>query len=269
MADKKTANNQSILSNWIVKNLIWAVVFVVALLVIANVLLSIGTQHNKEIVVPDFTNMTFEEAQYNAGRIGLSVEIGDSVYVRRMKKGAVFAQFPKGGSKVKKGRTIQLTTNAKSAKEVTMPLLVGYSMRQAKAELASRGLALGRLIYVNDIATNNVLKQLFNGREIAPGVQIESGSAIDLMVGLNSDDNRTYAPDVKGLKYLRAMDAVHDNSLNVGRVNFDKEVKSYSDSLNAVVYKQSPSQAGGPLTMGASVSLWLTIDEEKVAELSK
>ena len=33
--------------------------------------------------------------------------------------------------------------------------------------------------------------------------------------------------------------------------------------------KQSPSQAGGPLTMGASVSLWLTIDEEKIAELSK
>lgn len=268
MAESKKENKKSgILSNWIVRNLIWAIVFVVALLVIANILLNIGTQHNKEITVPDFTNMSYEEARYNAERIGLHVEIGDSVYVRRMKKGAVFAQFPKSGSNVKKGRTISLTTNAKTAKEVTMPLLVGYSMRQAKAELASRGLNLGRLIYVNDIATNNVLRQLYNSREIAPGTQIESGSVIDLMVGLNSDDNRTYAPDVKGLKYLRAVDAVHDHSLNVGKLNFDKQVKTYSDSLNAVVYKQAPTQAGGPLTMGAAVSLWLTIDEGKIAEL--
>ena len=269
MAENKNAKRIGFFSNWIVRNLIWAVVFVVVLLVGANILLSIGTQHNKEITVPDFTNMTYEEAVYNAQRVGLKVEIGDSVYVRRMKKGAVFSQFPKSGSNVKKGRTISLTTNAKTAKEVTMPLLVGYSMRQAKAELASRGLNLGRLIYVNDIATNNVLKQLHNSREIAAGTQIESGSVIDLMVGLSGDDNRTYAPDVKGLKYLRAVDAVHDYSLNVGKVNFDKGVKTYSDSLNAVVYKQAPSTSGGPLTMGAAVSLWLTTDEGKIEELSK
>lgn len=266
--DKKDKKG-GLLSNWIVRNLILAAVFVVALLAVANLLLSIGTQHNKEVTVPDFTNMTFEEASYNAERDGLHVEISDSVYVRRMKKGAVFTQFPKGGSKVKKGRTVQLTTNAKNAKEVTMPLLVGYSMRQAKAELISRGLTLGRLIYVNDIATNNVLRQLYNSREIAAGTKIESGSVIDLMVGLNSEDNRTSPPDLKGLKYLRAIDAVHDNSLNVGKLNFDKEVKTYSDSLNAVVYKQSPVQGVGALTMGAAVSLWLTTDEGKIAELSK
>lgn len=269
MEKNKQEKKGGILSNWIVRNLIFAVLFVVVLLIAANILLSLGTQHNKEITVPDFTNMTYDEARYNAERIGLKVEITDSVYVRRMKKGAVFTQFPRGGSNVKKGRTVQLTTNAKTAKEVTMPLLVGYSMRQAKAELSSRGLNLGRLIYVNDIATNNVLKQFNNSREIAAGSKIESGSVIDLMVGLNSEDNRTYAPDLKGLKYMRAVDAIHDNSLNVGKLNFDKQIKTYSDSLNAVVYKQSPSVSGGPLTMGAAVSIWLTTDEGKIAELSK
>lgn len=269
MEKNKQEKKGGILSNWIVRNLIFAVLFVVVLLIVANILLSLGTQHNKEITVPDFTNMTYDEARYNAERIGLKVEITDSVYVRRMKKGAVFTQFPRGGSNVKKGRTVQLTTNAKTAKEVTMPLLVGYSMRQAKAELSSRGLNLGRLIYVNDIATNNVLKQFNNSREIAAGSKIESGSVIDLMVGLNSEDNRTYAPDLKGLKYMRAVDAIHDNSLNVGKLNFDKQIKTYSDSLNAVVYKQSPSVSGGPLTMGAAVSIWLTTDEGKIAELSK
>ena len=241
--NKDKGKGGSIWSNWIVRNIILAVLFVAAILVLASIGLGAITQHNKEIDVPDFTNMTFEEAKYNAERVGLKVEIADSVFVRRMKKGAVFTQYPKGGSRVKKGRSIQLTTNAKTAKEVTMPLLVGYSMRQAKAELASKGLNLGRLIYVNDMATNNVLKQLYNSREIKAGTQIESGSYIDLMVGLNSEDNRTYAPNTIGLKYLRAVDAVHDNSLNIGKLHFDKGVKTYSDSLNAVVYKQSPTSA--------------------------
>jgi beta-lactam-binding protein with PASTA domain len=265
MAEKKKEEKKGgFLSNWIVRNILLAALFVAAILITVNILLSVGTQHNKEITVPDFTNMTFEEARYNAERVGLSVEIGDSVYVRRMKKGAVFTQFPKGGSRVKKGRTVQLTTNAKNSKEVTMPLLVGYSMRQAKAELASRGLTLGRLIYVKDIATNNVLRQLRGNQEIAAGTQVESGSVIDLMVGLNYEDSRTYAPDVKGLKYLRAVDAVHDNSLNIGKLNFDSGIRTYSDSLNAVVYKQAPTPAGGPLTMGAAVSLWLTTEPDKL-----
>lgn len=258
---------KGILNNWIVRNILLAVFFVVALLVLANIVLGVITQHNKEITVPDFTNMTYDEARYNAERVGLKVEIADSVYVRRMKKGAVFTQFPKGGNRVKKGRSIQLTTNAKNAKEVTMPLLVGYSMRQAKAELASKGLNLGRLIYVNDMATNNVLKQLYNSREIKAGTMIESGSSIDLMVGLNSEDNRTYVPNTIGLKYLRAIDAVHDNSLNIGKIYFDKGVKTYSDSLNAVVYRQSPAPAGGALTMGAAVTLHLTTEPSKLEEL--
>ena len=86
MAEKNT-KKESILSNWVVKNLIWAVVFVVGLAIVVSVLLGIVTQHNKEIVVPDFTNMTFSEAKYNAERAGIRVQISDSVYVRRMKKG--------------------------------------------------------------------------------------------------------------------------------------------------------------------------------------
>ena len=153
-----------------------------------------------------------------------------------------------------------LTINAMNAKKVSVPNLVGYSMRQAKAELNARGLALGKLMYVNDIATNNVLKQFYKNREIRPGRQVESGSEIDLQVGLNPSDNLTYVPNVKGMKYLRAVDAVHDNSLNLGRVVFDKTVKNYSDSLNAVVYKQTPEASRSPLLMGSDVTIHLSLD---------
>ena len=250
-------------SNWIIKNLVWAVIFFLVLILGASVLLGIVTNHGQTIEVPDLTSMSVQEAKREATRKGLRVEVIDSIFVRRMEKGAVYSQNPKAGAQVKKGRRIMLTINAMNAKKVSVPNLVGFSMRQAKAELNSRGLALGKLIYVDDIATNNVLKQFYRNREIRPGRMVESGSEIDLQVGLNASDNMTYVPNVKGMKYLRAVDAVHDNSLNLGRVVFDKTVKNYTDSLNAIVYKQSPAASKSPLMMGSDVTIHLSLDKKE------
>ena len=244
--EEEKIEKKGFFSNWIVRNLIGAVVFFAVLLIAATVILGIITHHGQTIEVPDLTNMSVDNARHEASREDLRIEVIDSIYVRRMQKGAVYSQNPKAGTKVKKGRRIMLTINAMNAKKVSMPNLVGYSMRQAKAELYARGLALGKLIYVN--------------REIRPGRQIETGSEIDLQVGLNPSDNMTYVPNVKGMKYLRAVDAVHDNSLNLGKVVFDKTVKNYTDSLNATVYKQSPGASKSPLLMGSDVTIHLSLD---------
>ena len=159
-----------------------------------------------------------------------------------------------------------MTINAMNPKKVGMPNLVGYSLRQAKAELLSKGLVLGKLIYVSDMATNNVLRQIYRNHEIRPGRQIETGSEIDLMVGLNPEDNQTYVPDVKGMKYLRAVDVIQDNSLNLSRLQFDSNVRTYSDSLNAVVYRQSPGASRAPIIMGSDVSLYLRLETEVLTE---
>lgn len=249
--------------DWILKNVILAAVFILALAAGAGLLLKIMTNHGQEITVPDLGNMTVPEAVYTAGLQNLRVEVTDSVYIRRMGRGMVYSQNPKAGSSVKKGRRILLTINSVSPKKVQMPNLVGYSMRQAKAEINSRGLNLGKLLYVEDIATNNVLKQMFRNREIQPGTMIESGSEITLVVGLNPEDNQTYIPDVVGMKYMRAVDAVHDNSLNIRSLKFDKTVKNYADSLDATVYRQGPEPSGEPTLIGSDVTLYLSLDPLK------
>ena len=254
------------MGKWIIKNLIWALIYVAVLIAGVTVGLSLLTNHNKEIEVPDFTTLSVEESARIAEIEGIRVEVTDSVYVRRMEKGAVFSQNPVAGSRVKKNRLIRLTINAVNAKQVSMPNLVGYSMRQAKAELSSKGLTLGKLKYVNDMATNNVLKQQYRGADIKSGTMIDSGSEIDLVVGLNDVDNQTRIPNVVGMKYNRAIDAVHDNSLNVARVTFDDSVKNYNDSLNAVVFRQSPSASSAPILMGGDVSLFFTLDESKLPQ---
>ena len=260
--EEKEDKKGGFFSNWIVRNVLLAVLFFAVLIFVSSMLLSVLTNHGKTIEVPDFTSMTVNEAKHEASRSKLRVEVIDSIFVRKMERGAIYSQNPKPGSQVKQGRRILLTINAKNAKKVSMPNLVGYSMRQAKAELNSRGLALGKLIYVNDIATNNVLRQIYRNREIRPGRQIETGSEINLEVGLNPEDNLTYIPNVKGLKYLRAVDAVHVNSLNIGRIVFDKSVRNYTDSLNASVTRQTPEASGNPILMGSDVTLYLSLDKK-------
>lgn len=259
------SSGSKFLSNWIVKNILIAISIVVVLIVGSMIFLNVFTKHNQELTVPDLANLTVDEAQMVAAGAGMRVEVTDSAFVKRMKRGAVYRQNPVPGSKVKEGRRISLTINAVNPRQITMPDLIGYSTRQAKAELLSRGLVLGSLIYVQDMATNNVLKQLYNNQEIEPGVMIESESVIDLVVGLNSRDNMTFVPYLAGLRNLSAVEAVHDHSLNLGKIRFDETVKDYEDSLNAVVYKQVPEACDSiPVPMGDKVSLYLTLDHSKV-----
>lgn len=249
---------------WLLKNILGAAAFFVALAIVANVLLGIFTHHGKVLEVPDMVGMSVRQAGHVADSAGVRVEVVDSIYVRGMAKGAVYKQSPAAGASVKRGRRILLTINAVVPKKVTMPNLVGYSMRQAKAELSSRGLNLGKIIYVSDIATNNVLKQQLRGRDIQAGRSVESGSNIDLVVGLNDSDNRTYVPKVIGMKYIRAVDVVHENSLNISKLVFDESVRNYNDSTNAVVYRQSPGASQAPTPMGSDVTLYLTVNPERI-----
>lgn len=262
---EKKSSVKTVLGNWIVRNLLLALAVVVVLVVGAMVALNVFTKHNQELSVPDLANMTVEEARLVAEEAGMRIDVTDSAFVKRMKRGAVYRQNPVPGSKVKQGRRISLTINAVNPRQITMPDLIGFSTRQAKAELLSRGLVLGKLIYVQDMATNNVLRQLHGDMEIEPGAMVESEAVIDLVVGLNSRDNVTFVPYLAGLRNLSAVEAVHDHSLNVGRLRFDETVKDYEDSLNAVVYRQVPEASDSiSVRMGESVDIYLTLDHSRV-----
>ena len=259
------SKKKGILNNWIVRNLLIAFAVLVALIVGAMIFLNVATQHNKELIVPDLANMTVEEAHAVATASGMRIDVTDSAFVKRMKRGAVYRQNPAPGSKVKEGRRIALTINAVNPRQITMPDLIGYSTRQAKAELLSRGLVLGKLIYVQDMATNNVLRQLHNNLEIEPGTMVDSEAVIDLVVGLNSRDNVTFVPYLAGLRSLSAVEAVHDHSLNIGKMRYDETVKDYEDSLNAVVYRQVPAASDSvSVNMGSAVDLYMTLDHSRV-----
>ena len=259
------------------KNFLAGIIFVIVLLILASLGLRTCTRHNKELTVPDFKTLSLADARALASKNDLRLDVVDSVYVKRLAHGAVYRQNPEAGAAVKKGRRILITINSMTPQMTSVPNVVGYSLRQASAELASRGLTIGELIYRTDMATNNVLEQRYRGRQVIPGSQVETESAIDLVLGLNPSDNITYVPYVVGYTAQLAANSINDNSLNVGLVKYDDTVKDYRDSLSAVVYRQSPMPQVGTneegeasvvgargVVMGSKVDIYLTIDPDKV-----
>jgi beta-lactam-binding protein with PASTA domain len=262
MTDKKKVQKVAKNTRWIWKNLLLGVAFVMLLGLLAAWSLGLITRHGQVVKTPDFANLSVPQAKELASRSHVSVKVVDSVFVRRLAGGVVYRQQPKAGATVKKGRSIFLTINSVVPRKVVMPNLFGYSVTEARAELRNRGLNLGRLNYIKDIATNNVLGQSCEGLEVAAGDLVVSGSVIDLIVGVGDQDNQTTVPKLTGMKYVNAVDAIQERFLNVGKITFDPEIKTYADSMNAVVYKQDPAGAGRSL--GANVNFALTLDLSKL-----
>lgn len=260
---KGTSNNSNKWYwNWLSKQVYLVTGALIVFLFISFTLLKFVTRHNQELNVPSFAGMSLSQAAALAEQENLRLEVTDSVYISRMAPGAVFKQNPEADSKVKKNRRILLTINAKTPKKVKMPSLVGFSLRQAQSELGASQLKVGKLIYVNDIATNNVIAQLLNGIPVAPGKQIPSGSEIDLKLGINEGEGETYIPELQGIPYQLVKEYLIDNSLNLGRAIFDNTVKNYADSLEAMVYKQTPPTSQYvTVPMGTSVTIYLTKDK--------
>lgn len=226
--------------------------------------LRLYTNHRKSYPVPDFKGLSLERVAQLAEYNHLQFEVSDSIFVNHFPKGHVVDQHPLPGVKVKKNRTIFLTTNAHSRAKVEMPNVVGVSFRQGKSTLEMLGLKVGKLIYKPDFAKNNILQQLYNGKEIEKGTMITKDETIDLVLGNGLGKSLSAVPNLYKKNYQQAIGQINDNFFNIGKINFDQTVKNYKDSLNAKVIKQYPEYSRtSKAIIGSFINIWLSNDDEK------
>ena len=267
MKEKKII--QYLLSKEFRRMISYALAIFFAIILVTNIGLRIFTRHNRTQSVPNFKGLTINQARDLADDKNLRIQLMDSVYNIYHKRGTVMDQEPKEGTQVKKNRNIFLVMNAMNPEKVMMPNVVGVSLRQAVAILESNGLLAGRLRYVPDIATNNVLNQRYKNREVSPGTEIEKGSHIDLILGRASYSESAQMPDLRGLTLREAEKQISLAYLNLGATIYDKSVQNSDDSLSAIIFKQKPDPDSRQfVNMGSIVDLWLTIDSEKIKDVS-
>ncbi len=250
----------------ILYNLLLIVTTLVALFVVAHLLLAVGTRHGMKRTVPQFKGLLLSDAERVADREGLELVVNDSLYVAAFPGGVVLEQLPAGGVDVKSGRKIYVTINSFSQKRVAMPYVAGRSLRQAKNMLEVAGFGIDELVYVDDIATNYVLSQHFEGEEITPETEllVEKGRGVVLTVGVKGGSGVTAVPKLIGRQLFDAQSRLWEVGLNVGEVSFDEGITMLNRG-DARVYEQSVLQTS-EVALGSRISIRLTLDAVKISE---
>ncbi|MCD6019311.1 MAG: penicillin-binding protein [Bacteroidetes bacterium] len=166
-----------------VKHFILAIVCLAFVLWALFKLLGVYTHHGETAEVPDFKGKTISELDAFVTDKHVGYLIIDSIYDPKEKSGIVIKQDPEAKSLVKHNRIIYLYVTSTQAPQMAMPKLVDRSTRQAVFMIESYGLRVGKITEIAGDCKGCVLKQYFNGKEIAPGDAIKKGSKIDLAVG--------------------------------------------------------------------------------------
>lgn len=262
---KKIFNTIS--QHFLLRNVILAVCLIIVLIYIVNLMLNIFTRHNEKFIVPDFSGHKVEQVGHLTKEADLELIVIDSLYVIGAEPGSILDQSPKAGSGVKSGRKIFLTINSMSPRSEVIPYVTGYSLRQAKNMLETKGFEIEKLVYKSDMATNNVIGQSFNGKEITRGSTLKAtlGEGITLTVGVARGNNEAplpLVPRIVGLSLREAKSRLWEIGLNVGEIIYDTKL-SPSELSSAKVYKQVPDQQNRT-DYGSKVTMYMSIDNDKI-----
>ena len=114
---------------------------------------------------------------------------------------------------------------------------------------------VGQIQLVPDLASGAVLKQLVNGKEIAPGAPIAKGTKVDLVVG-DGQGNQTFAvPNLVNMPEDEAVTLLIGQGLQKGEVF---ELPAEEGQVAGTVVRQRP--VAGPdatIRMGQLVDIWV------------
>jgi eukaryotic-like serine/threonine-protein kinase len=254
-----------ILSKLFLKNLGFALVIIVGVIMMLLIWMNFYTRHGQARSVPNFVGLTMEQTTRLAKKSRLRYQIIDSIYTTAVPLGSIAEQNPKPGFKVKKWRNIVLTINAFRPEMVAMPNLIDLPKRQALKLIESSGLEIGLLKYRPDLSVDVVIDQQYNGKNIPEGDSLQKGSVVDLILGKGLSNQRTPVPYLLGMKLEPAKNKILGASLNLGTFVYDNTISNSSDTSNAFVYKQNPEfSEEATLQLGSAIYLWLSVDSAKL-----
>lgn len=236
------------------KNLIRALVGILAFVLIVFFSLQFYTRHNETYPVPELKGLNVDEAIRLLKSQDFEYEL-DSIYQVDAEPGLVIDQDPQASTKVKKNRTLYLTIITRSAPEVAFPELIDKTLIESKALLNSYGLKLGDTIYRSDIAKDVVLNTLFAGQPIQAGRVIPKGSRIDLVLGNGLGGSEVEVPDLFGLTVFEVKFALQGASLKLGEVHYQGVI---TDSTTAKVISQVPQAGPGLVSAGTPIDIFVS-----------
>ena len=167
-----------------IKQVLIAVLIICVTLFLFMFWISFTTNHGEEIIVPNLSKMTLEQAEDKLDELNLDYELLDTVdYNAAYPKLSVVQQDPDPGAKVKQNRVIYLKINSSTYSKVRIPDLIQKTYRQAVPTLLALGLEVGDTTYIPNLAKDMVLEMKMNGQSVKAGLQVLKMTKISLVLG--------------------------------------------------------------------------------------
>jgi eukaryotic-like serine/threonine-protein kinase len=192
--------------------LLFAVLATVALLsAITTIRVTI---HSGEEKAPNLVGLTLDDAQRRAGSMGLGIKVEDHLFSSKYPENHVASQAPQPGDSTKAGQDIHVLVSLGTPR-VTVPDLVGESVRAAQVTAVQRGLTLGDVAtaYWSGVAADGVVAQ-----EPPPTSQPARSPAVNLLVSLGEPVAAFVCPDFVGIPLARARSSIAAAGFTVGDV---------------------------------------------------
>ena len=212
-----------------------------------------------EVKVPKVVGMKEDDAVRILKDADLSPIVSDTTFEEKVPKGSVIVQKPMTGEMVKTGRRVYIFISG-GEPYVSVPILKGRSLNQAKLALERVGLKVGN---VSEIPSENPKGVIFD-QQFANGTSIRKGESvgITISIGVVAEGDIT-VPDLIGKSLTEAEKLLADSTLKVGKINYQS---SFSLLPNTIL-DQYPSK-GNKVNKGTVVDLFVTKsgNETKVIE---
>ncbi|WP_128331411.1 PASTA domain-containing protein [Apibacter sp. HY039] len=210
------------------------------------------TNHGVQVEVPNIKNLNLDQAVIKLDEVSLEYEIDTSKYDPKYKPYEILDIYPLIGSNVKKGRRIFIRANAKTWKPVAVPNIIGKYKYLAFSQLNLVGLKVSDTIYEPSLAVNTVIKLLYKGKEIQPGVTLPRFSQLTVVLAKGLAKNVS-VPSFIGMDEEGAKRVITENLFSVGSIIYDDP----EDKTNTRVYYQVPA-AASVYDQGQPIDLYLS-----------
>ena len=239
---------KKLLENPIIKKFLIALGIVIAIILLFDFILMPLYVSGSEINVPNVVGMTEEEAFQTLEDADFNPSIADTSFGVSFPPGRVFLQKPESGKLVKEGRTIYLFISG-GEQVISVPLLKGKSVRDARLSLERIGLKLGM---IEELASTHP-KDMVYDQQFAEGTKIRKGQSVGISVSIGKGDGEIVVPDLIGKSLTEASRIISDSTLTLGKVNYQIS----STLLPNTVLDQYPAP-GNKLNSGNTVDLFIT-----------
>jgi serine/threonine-protein kinase len=216
------------------------------------IVMPLVTRHWSEFPAPSVIGRDLREAEAILKEEGLRLGIESRQHSPTVTEGVILDQVPRPRAMVKKDRRVMVIISA-GTRMTVVPLVRGYTSRQAQLMLDEAGLSLGGESYARDdsLPPGVIISSIPTG-----GGSVPMGTIVNLLVNEADEFGLVTVPILVGENIKKAEAILEERGLVLGAV--DREADAYL--LPGTVVRQSVP-AGEQVRRGTAIDLTMTTED--------